>query len=533
MDSGTRTFLIICAVAIGVAIVLAVVIVVLLLVLLSPRVAFESYTAELRYDYGMGHYAIERATVFSDEKWSFQQAYNNVFYTNVFSNEYHNYYGMCQVIGDHTNCYQMTGSRYGGFYVTRFYSKEGSGIDCPSISDPVLPGSQKRSLSKCDFYEYEDSEILSQVWVESDNEYPVRVHEIDYDSYGKVAAEITLDYTSFSDEEPTDYSLINPPSGVTFYDFRKDGVDYDNSALSKITRFFGRNGNNVKSNDDENDDAHVSSTASAFIRRLKKEKRIREKFNLPVFGFAGPGIGPTPENMKARDDTPIPTSFDARAHWPLCASVIGTITDQKSCGSCWAMSTAGVLSDRACINSTSLIHYSPQYMVNCYKEQLGCEGGFVSYVWSSIIDHGTVSESCLPFKAIQEECSAYCANGELITENMKIRPKRFYSPWGPTDSERVEAIQREIMTNGPVATAFLVFEQFQYLNHKVYSRTSTDEFVGGHMVRIIGWGQTASEKYWLVANSWGEDWDELGYFKIRRGTNECNIESTVVAGLFD
>ena len=36
--------------------------------------------------------------------------------------------------------------------------------------------------------------------------------------------------------------------------------------------------------------------------------------------------------------------------------------------------------------------------------------------------------------------------------------------------------------------------------------------------------------YWLVANSWNTSWGDNGFVKIRRGTNECGIESEVVAG---
>jgi cathepsin B len=29
--------------------------------------------------------------------------------------------------------------------------------------------------------------------------------------------------------------------------------------------------------------------------------------------------------------------------------------------------------------------------------------------------------------------------------------------------------------------------------------------------------------YWLVANSWNEDWGSNGFFKIQRGNDECGI----------
>jgi hypothetical protein len=53
----------------------------------------------------------------------------------------------------------------------------------------------------------------------------------------------------------------------------------------------------------------------------------------------------------------------------------------------------------------------------------------------------------------------------------------------------------------------------------------------GHAIKIVGWGVEAGVPYWRVANSWNGDWGDKGFFKIRRGTNECGIEAGVVAGI--
>jgi len=97
-------------------------------------------------------------------------------------------------------------------------------------------------------------------------------------------------------------------------------------------------------------------------------------------------------------------------------------------------------------------------------------------------------------------------------------------------SSDVSQIQTEIIKHGPVEADFTVYADFPSYKSGVYQRHS-DQVLGGHAIRILGWGTENNVPYWLVANSWNPDWGDKGYFKIVRGTDECGIEDDINAGL--
>jgi hypothetical protein len=63
----------------------------------------------------------------------------------------------------------------------------------------------------------------------------------------------------------------------------------------------------------------------------------------------------------------------------------------------------------------------------------------------------------------------------------------------------VDKIMTDIMTNGPVSASFTVYSDFLTYKSGVYTQQS-GSVLGGHAVKIYGWGVEGGTPYWLVAN---------------------------------
>ncbi|KOC68959.1 putative peptidase C1-like protein F26E4.3 [Habropoda laboriosa] len=237
------------------------------------------------------------------------------------------------------------------------------------------------------------------------------------------------------------------------------------------------------------------------------------------------------------DPAALPQEFDARTRWPR---EISGVEDQGWCGASWAISTAHLASDRFAVMSkgTDAVLLSAQHLLSCNNRgQQGCNGGYLDRAWLYMRKFGLVDENCYPWKGSDEQCkfrkrtdleTAGCpppAN-PLRTELYKVGPA--YRLGNETD------IMQEILTSGPVQATMRVYQDFFSYESGVYRHTPTVQAYdsGYHSIRIIGWGEDLSTgspiKYWLVVNSWGEQWGENGLFRIQRGTNECEIESFVL-----
>ncbi|KAJ8668890.1 hypothetical protein QAD02_000149 [Eretmocerus hayati] len=235
----------------------------------------------------------------------------------------------------------------------------------------------------------------------------------------------------------------------------------------------------------------------------------------------------------------LPKEFDSRIRWPRD---ISPVHDQGWCGASWAVSTVDVASDRFGIMSKGLekVQLSAQHLLSCNsKGQQGCNGGYLDRAWLFMRKYGLTDEDCYPWKGEVSKCrvqrqSKLSDSGCRKRNSYNLRNELYrvgpaYRLGNETD------IMDEILQSGPVQATMRVYHDFFNYESGIYVHSSYAEHHPSayHSVRIVGWGEEVSPygktiKFWRIANSWGRDWGEDGYFRILRGVNECEIESFVL-----
>lgn len=269
----------------------------------------------------------------------------------------------------------------------------------------------------------------------------------------------------------------------------------------------------------------------------------------------------------------LPHNYDFRVKHPEC---VGQVLNQGQCGSCWSFSATEAFANRRCAAGLDghSIRMSQQYQVSCDTIDSGCAGGWLPTAWEFFLVKGVPSDECVPYEAEtflngkNGKCPTHCENGDEIhvfktagtAVNVGIRyslppatKKRgnfnlfgwckdegsegqsahMEEPLTMDESEKKKEqernIEKALVRDGPLQTAFSVYQDFFHYESGIYHHI-TGELMGGHAVEIVGYGAETGTEYWIIKNSWGSDWGESGYFRILRGVNECGIEQTVMAG---
>ncbi|XP_047372792.1 dipeptidyl peptidase 1 isoform X1 [Sciurus carolinensis] len=226
----------------------------------------------------------------------------------------------------------------------------------------------------------------------------------------------------------------------------------------------------------------------------------------------------------------LPASWDWRNVRGI--NFVSPVRNQESCGSCYSFASMGMLESRIRIltNNSQTPILSPQEVVSCSEYAQGCEGGFPYLIAGKYAqDFGLVEEACFPYTGTDSPCT-------VREDCFRYYSSQYYYVGGFYGGCNEALMKLELVHHGPMAVAFEVHDDFLHYHSGIYHHTGLrDPFnpfeLTNHAVLLVGYGTDSATgvDYWIVKNSWGANWGENGYFRIRRGTDECAIESIAMA----
>lgn len=218
------------------------------------------------------------------------------------------------------------------------------------------------------------------------------------------------------------------------------------------------------------------------------------------------------------------------------------------CGSCWAHGSVSALADRIKIMRKAAwpdINLSIQFLLNC---QMGgsCNGGDHLATYKAIQEYGSIPyDDCMIYQACSSDstedgcknkalfectptnicktCDTFSARGGSCTPIMQY-PNATIASFGAVKGNA--NMMTEIYKNGPIACGINAEEIVDYeggvldLPHKLKTIN--------HIISVVGWGydETLHKQYWVIRNSWGSYWGELGFMRLVLGENQLGIEKT-------
>ncbi|XP_078523242.1 cathepsin S-like [Lissotriton helveticus] len=212
------------------------------------------------------------------------------------------------------------------------------------------------------------------------------------------------------------------------------------------------------------------------------------------------------EVKKYRTNVNLPKEVDWRKE--------NCVTEPKNqgsfCGSCWAFATVGALESRYCIKHKQLLDFSEQQLVDCDSRNRACCGGLPRLAFEYVSEHGIMKKE--DYKYVEH--AEMCAYQEKDAIKMNI--SKFYVL--PEESNIAAAVAFE----GPVTVAFAVSLDFMlHSGEGIFDGVCAEEV--NHAIIIVGYGTEDGEDFWIIKNSWGTEWAENGYAKVKRNSNLCKI----------
>ena len=168
----------------------------------------------------------------------------------------------------------------------------------------------------------------------------------------------------------------------------------------------------------------------------------------------------------------------------------------------------------------TMIQYQVGFPFNCDLSEAHLfffSGGNI--IWGSypendtkfLKEYGVPDEACWPYPKDRVQYPLNTTSPDWQNRTVRI------TDWSYLPADPV-AIKTALITNGPVPSYFLVYDDFVSFKKGIYQHRWGNTR-GAHYMAIVGYNDDPG--YWIVKNSWGTKYQDEGWINIKYG--ECGI----------
>ena len=238
-------------------------------------------------------------------------------------------------------------------------------------------------------------------------------------------------------------------------------------------------------------------------------KKMYLNFNYNAFAFSN--VNP----YHAKVSNAAPDVFDWRDK-----GAVGPVGDQEAYTSSTVFVTLDNLQSLYYLKKGNFVTLSQQMIIDCcvYGTQI------IDLIFDWIKQHGIESDSDYPYVGKKGECKENPSKyiDMIVTGYKKLNY--------PADEEEMKEFLYE---TSPLIVG-LNGTPLQTYSGGIIDKTSSEcpSSELNHVGILVGYGHddASGKDYWIVKNSWGEKWGENGYFRIKRGSGTCGINTYVMTG---
>lgn len=220
------------------------------------------------------------------------------------------------------------------------------------------------------------------------------------------------------------------------------------------------------------------------------------------------------------------------------SNILGDAKNQQNCGFCYAFSFFAQIEAQFSIKYGKSYRFSEQELLDCSNDIINCNGGNPDKIKNFLFFRNYIAlENQYPgFSGISDPSQCKTISQDIDKFKSTIKFKVDKVDFLNVFKKKEQCIKYLLVKHGPLgagirADAFNDYIKGQIIDHNPFECLINK--TTNHAITIVGYDTYYDLKtkkdvsYWIIRNSYGIDFGEKGYAKIKSGDNICGIEDKI------